>query len=104
MNIKIKKNGYLILDKLKFKCVFGKSGIKTRKLEGDKATPRGIYSLGKLYYRKDRLGKITTFLKKKIIKKNTGWCHNVKNKKYPGKLSPSHIPTAKHTISHEEPL
>jgi len=55
MLIKIKKNGVLIFKKFRFRCVLGKLGIKKNKKEGDKTTPRGIFSLGKLYYRSDRI-------------------------------------------------
>ena len=82
MLIKIKKNGTLIFKKFQFKCVLGKSGIKKSKKEGDKSTPKGIFTLGKLYYRADRVNKIDTKLKSKIIKKYTGWCNNPNDKKY----------------------
>ena len=45
-------------------------------------TPKGTYSLGKLYFRADRIKKIKTKLPIKIIKKNMGWCHLSKGKKY----------------------
>ena len=54
MNIKVKKNRFLIFGNYKLKCSIGKSGIKTSKKEGDLATPKGIFNLGYLYYRKDR--------------------------------------------------
>ena len=82
MLIKIKKNGLLIFKNYKFKCALGKSGLKKNKKEGDKATPCGIFTFGKLYYRADRIKKIKTQLKVKTIKKNMGWCNNPKNKKY----------------------
>lgn len=82
MNVKIKKNGFIIFNKNKIKCAIGKKGIKVKKKEGDKATPKGVFSIGKLYYRSDRikLGKLK--LIKKQIKKNMGWCHNINNKNY----------------------
>ena len=67
---------------MKIRCCVGKSGTKVNKKEGDGATPRGKFSLGKLYYRKDRIKKLTTSLKKRIIKKNMGWCHNVNHSGY----------------------
>ena len=82
MLIKIKKNRTLIYKKFRFRCVFGKLGIKKNKKEGDKATPEGIFSLGKLYYRSDRIKKIDTHLKCKAIKKYMGWCNNPNDKKY----------------------
>jgi len=82
MLIKIKKNGVLIFKKFRFRCVLGKLGIKKNKKEGDKTTPRGIFSLGKLYYRSDRIKKINTHLKCKVIKKNMGWCNDPNDRKY----------------------
>tara|TARA_B100000745_G_C20045888_1_gene356578 strand:- start:320 stop:811 length:492 start_codon:yes stop_codon:yes gene_type:complete len=82
MLIKIKKNGVLIYKKFRFRCVLGKLGIKKNKKEGDKSTPQGIFSLGKLYYRSDRIKKIDTHLKCKTIKKNMGWCNNPIDNKY----------------------
>lgn len=82
MLIKIKKNGILIFKKFRFRCVLGKSGIKRNKKEGDGSTPQGIFSLGKLYYRADRIKRIDTNLKCKIIKKSMGWCNNSNDRKY----------------------
>ena len=81
MNIIIKKR-FLLYKGYKFKCSIGKSGIKKNKIEGDSATPKGIFSLGKFYYRPDRVKKICTNLSCKKIKKNMGWCNDPKNKKY----------------------
>ncbi len=81
MNIIIKKR-FLLYKGYKFKCCIGKSGIKKNKIEGDNATPKGIFSLGKFYYRPDRIKKISTNLSYKKIKKNMGWCNDPKNKKY----------------------
>ena len=54
MNIKIKKH-FLYYKGYKLKCSFGKSGITSSKKEGDLSTPKGIFKLGTLYYRKDRI-------------------------------------------------
>ena len=81
MNIIIKKR-FLLYKGYKFKCCIGKSGSKKNKSEGDNATPKGIFSLGKFYYRPDRIKKISTNLSCKKIKKNMGWCNDPKNKKY----------------------
>ena len=82
MLIKIKKNGILSIKKLKFKCVLGKSGIKKNKKEGDKSTPKGTFSFGKIYYRGDRIKKINTKLKCKIIKKNMGLSNDPNDSNY----------------------
>ena len=86
MNIKIKKHLLLYKD-YKLKCAVGKSGIVFSKKEGDLATPSGLFKLGLLYYRKDR-NKIPKFnIKKKIIKKNMGWCDDSRSKKYNQEIS-----------------
>ena len=66
MNIII-KNRFLLYKGYKFKCSIGKSGIKKNKREGDNATPQGIFSLGKFYYRPDRIKKVCTNLSYKKI-------------------------------------
>tara|TARA_Y100001960_G_C14255808_1_gene625101 strand:- start:160 stop:651 length:492 start_codon:yes stop_codon:yes gene_type:complete len=81
MNIIIKKN-LLLYKGYKLKCSIGKSGVTNSKKEGDLATPRGIYKLGLLYYRKDRNRSFKSKLKKRIIKKNMGWCNDSTSKKY----------------------
>jgi L,D-peptidoglycan transpeptidase YkuD (ErfK/YbiS/YcfS/YnhG family) len=72
MIIHLKKKDTLIVDDFKFKCCVGKNGLKKHKIEGDKATPIGIFKINKLYYRADRVEKPITGLKTKIIKKIWG--------------------------------
>ena len=82
MKIIIIKKDTLLYDEFKFKCSIGKNGRTTKKIEGDNKTPKGLYALGPLYYRKDRFLKLSTKLKKIEIKKNFGWCDDVKSKLY----------------------
>jgi len=86
MNIKINKN-YLLYKGYKLKCCIGKSGIKKVKKEGDLSTPKGTFKLGFLYYRKDRIKLPKCKIKKKIIKKNMGWCNDSKSNKYNKQIS-----------------
>jgi len=81
MNIKIKKN-LLSFKDYKLKCSIGKSGIKNKKKEGDLATPKGNFKLGMLYYRKDRVKNFKCKIKKRIIKRNMGWCDDIRSSKY----------------------
>ena len=53
-----------------------------KKKEGDLITPIGSFKIRFLLYRKDRNKKLTTNLKKIVIKKNMGWCDDPKTKKY----------------------
>jgi L,D-peptidoglycan transpeptidase YkuD (ErfK/YbiS/YcfS/YnhG family) len=78
----IKKSGFLLFNKIKYRCAIGISGIIKKKIEGDGATPAGTYKLIKLYYRKDKIDFIKSDIKKIIIKKNTGWCDDIKSKFY----------------------
>ena len=80
MHILINKN-YLTYNKLKVKCAIGKKGIGYKKKEGDSITPIGKFKIKYILYRKDRV-KISTILRKKIIKKNMGWCDDSKSKQY----------------------
>ena len=80
MHILINKS-YLTYNKLKVKCAIGKKGIGYKRKEGDLITPSGQYKIKYILYRKDRV-KISTKLKKKIIKKNMGWCDDPDSKYY----------------------
>ena len=81
------KNKYTIqLDDFTFKCCLGKKGITKYKKEGDLKTPKGTFHIENLYYRKDRIKKPKTKLKLIEIRKNLGWCDDIKNKKYYNKL------------------
>jgi len=82
MLIELKNKDMLIIDDFKLKCCVGKNGIKIKKIEGDKSTPSGIFKLGDLYYRSDRVQKPLTNLKCKKIKKNMGWCNDQFSKYY----------------------
>jgi len=82
MLIKLKNKDTLEVDCFKFRCCIGKNGLKKNKFEGDKSTPKGIFSIGPVYYRPDRVKKPTTFLKTKIINSKLGWCNDPTSKFY----------------------
>ena len=86
MTILIKNKHTLQIDKFKFKCCIGKNGLTRKKKEGDKKTPRGTFKIENLYFRKDRLEKPFTSLKCIEIKKEMGWCNDVKYPKIYNKL------------------
>ena len=77
MTIFIKNKQTLQIDEFKFKCCIGKKGLTRNKKEGDKKTPKGIFKIENLYYRKDRIKKPNTLIKCIEIKKNMGWCDDV---------------------------
>ena len=86
MTIILKNKETLKYDDFFLKCCIGKNGLTKAKFEGDKKTPKGIFSLGSLYFRKDRNSKPITKLKCIPINKKMGWCDDPKSKKYYNKL------------------
>ncbi len=86
MTIVLKNKATLHFDDFIFQCVIGKKGLVKNKIEGDKKTPIGTYSLGDLYFRQDRHPRPLTKLKCIPIKKDMGWCDDIKSKNNYNKL------------------
>ena len=82
MTIIVKNKETLLFDDFKFKCSIGKKGFNKEKKEGDETTPKGLFDLGNIYYRADRVPKPDSKVKKIVIKKNMGWCDDSKSKYY----------------------
>tara|TARA_B100000787_G_scaffold19244_1_gene13272 strand:+ start:1160 stop:1651 length:492 start_codon:yes stop_codon:yes gene_type:complete len=82
MLLTLKNKDTLILGDFTFKCSIGLNGVRSKKKEGDKSTPSGTYSLGKLYYRSDRMKKPETKILIRAITKKMGWCDDVTSKFY----------------------
>ena len=80
MHISINKK-YLIYRNYKAKCAIGKRGIGIKKREGDLITPKGAYKIRYVLYRKDKVKKLKTKLKK-IVLKNMGWCNDPNSTHY----------------------
>ena len=78
----INKSGYLKYKNLKFRCALGKAGIGKKKIEGDSITPRGKFNIVKIYYRSDRVKKISSKYRLIKISKNMGWCDDPNSKSY----------------------
>ena len=86
MIIHLKNKHTLQIDDFNFKCSIGKNGLTTKKIEGDKKTPKGIFNIEHLYFRKDRIDKPETLLKCIDIKKEMGWCDDIKSPQNYNKL------------------
>jgi len=82
MTIIVKNKETLVFEDFSFKCCIGKNGTTNNKIEGDKKSPKGLFSLGNVYYRKDRNIKPITKLNSISINRQMGWCNDVRNKKY----------------------
>ena len=72
MRIILKNKETLLYDDFKFRCSIGKNGTTSNKIEGDKKTPKGIFSLGPVFYREDRIKNLVTKLKQKKNKQING--------------------------------
>ena len=99
MTILIKNKQTLQIDDFTFRCCIGIKGSTKNKKEGDKKTPKGTFKIENLYFRKDRLKKPTTSLKCIEIKKNMGWCDDIRFPKKYNKLV-----KVEKKISHEKLL
>tara|TARA_Y100000389_G_C17363254_1_gene464882 strand:- start:472 stop:966 length:495 start_codon:yes stop_codon:yes gene_type:complete len=97
MTIFLKNKHTLQIDDFYFKCCIGKNGVTRRKKEGDYKTPTGIFKIGKLFYREDRIKKPKTFLKVVKIKESMGWCDDINYPKKYNKLIKNDI-----KIKHEK--
>ena len=82
MIIHVPNKNTLIIDNFKLRCCIGRKGINSNKKEGDYSTPKGLFSLRKLYYRKDRVGVPKCKINKKVIRRNMAWCDNPNQQKY----------------------
>ena len=78
----INKSGVLKYKDLKFRCALGKAGVGNKKREGDNITPKGNYKITRIYYRNDRVKKITSKIKLIKIKRNMVWCDDPRSESY----------------------
>jgi len=73
---------FLTFNNYKAKCALGKRGIGLKRKEGDLITPKGTFKVKYILYRKDRVKKIQSKLKRITIKKDMGWCDDPKSSYY----------------------
>tara|TARA_B100001057_G_scaffold442323_1_gene477597 strand:- start:708 stop:1217 length:510 start_codon:yes stop_codon:yes gene_type:complete len=86
-NLILLENNYTLkFEEFYFKCSIGKKGLALKKFEGDYKTPKGVFKIGDLFYRKDRVSKPVTKLLSKTIKKQMRWCNDINNSKNYNKL------------------
>ena len=78
----INKSGFIKYKNLKFRCALGKAGISKKKMEGDNITPKGSYKIVSIYYRKDRIKKISSKFSLIKITKKMAWCDDPNSKNY----------------------
>tara|TARA_B100001059_G_C17740555_1_gene531414 strand:- start:69 stop:560 length:492 start_codon:yes stop_codon:yes gene_type:complete len=76
MIIYLKNKHTLEVDDFQFRCAIGKNGLSNKKIEGDFCTPKGIFKLENLFYRKDRVNFEKCDLKFIKINKEMVWCND----------------------------
>ena len=69
----VSKKRILQYNKKHYKCSVGLNGFTKNKIEGDKKTPIGTFSFGKLFVRTDRVKNLNTKFKFTQIKKDMAW-------------------------------
>jgi L,D-peptidoglycan transpeptidase YkuD (ErfK/YbiS/YcfS/YnhG family) len=88
MIIHVPNKNTLIIKNFELQCCVGKKGLNSNKREGDYSTPRGVFYLKKLYFRKDRVNIPKCKIVKKVIKKDMAWCDDPSHKKYNEEIKP----------------
>src|SRR5260370_1028376 len=74
--------GWLAAGHLRLPVALGSAGIRANKREGDGATPRGSFRLGRLWWRPDRATPPPTRLPLRRIGKSDAWCENPGDPRY----------------------
>lgn len=75
-------NGFITFGENRLRCALGRSGLTVEKREGDGATPIGLWTLRRVYYRADRLLRPSTSLPVEQIRPNFGWCDDPRDRNY----------------------
>ncbi|TYC52540.1 L,D-transpeptidase family protein [Rhodobacterales bacterium] len=77
-----RSRGILRFGEITVPCALGRSGVVTRKKEGDGATPRGTFELLQVFYRPDKGLPPTTRLPLEPITPRSGWCDDPGHRLY----------------------
>ncbi len=75
-------HGVLLAGSRAIPVVLGRTGIAADKREGDGATPRGRFSLIRLWWRADRGPRPSTPLAARPIDRALAWCENPADRRY----------------------
>lgn len=79
-----------------WRAALGRGGITTDKREGDGATPAGLWHLGRVFYRPDRLDAPETGLPTVALQPDWGWCDDPDHPDYNTRV------TLPHPARHED--
>lgn len=65
-----------------YECRTGRGGIRTKKVEGDSATPTGVFPLRQVFYRPDRIRPFACDLPMVSMTPVDGWCDDPTDHSY----------------------
>jgi L,D-peptidoglycan transpeptidase YkuD (ErfK/YbiS/YcfS/YnhG family) len=82
MQIFVDPAGWVKAKGQKWRCALGRSGVRVDKVEGDGATPAGIWRLGRVFYRPDRLSAPATGLAVLALEPHWAWCDDASHADY----------------------
>ncbi|WP_083567560.1 L,D-transpeptidase family protein [Hyphomicrobium sp. CS1GBMeth3] len=74
--------GRLVCGNLVVPCALGRSGTRSRKREGDGATPRGTFRLESAFFRRDKLMRPGSALPLMASHPDDGWCDATNDRNY----------------------
>ena len=80
--ILVNKDKILYFKEKKYRCSVGLNGFTKNKIEGDKKTPIGTYSFGKLFVRTDKIKNLNTKFEYIPIRKDMAWSDDPNKSNY----------------------
>ena len=81
-DLRVDESGMLRWTDACFPCALGRDGIRQGNIEGDGATPLGIFPLRRVLYRPDRLSPPRTALPIAPLSPRDGWCNDAAHPLY----------------------
>ncbi|MEP1443086.1 MAG: L,D-transpeptidase family protein [Hyphomicrobiales bacterium] len=84
-------------------CALGRSGMTSRKIEGDGGTPIGCFGVLNVYYRPDRVARPITTLPVHEITSELGWSDGRNDRNY-NRLVKLPYPTSHETLTRDDHL
>lgn len=74
-------DGHLVAGHVRLSCTLGRNGISAEKVEGDGATPAGLFPVRRLWFRPE-YGRPATKLPRHPISRGHGWCDDPRRSDY----------------------
>ena len=81
-DLKVDESGMLPWNEARFPCALGQGGVRRDNIEGDGATPLGMFPLRRVLYRPDQLARLRTALPLAPLSPRDGWCNDATHLRY----------------------